>query len=90
MSEYTLDSQVSDGADVILGGHKYRLRFPTLGEVEKLQELKTDEERTEAVYKFVEKTKDDQPDFKELLKNSSIKATQEFGNMIRTEFGIED
>lgn len=78
-----------DSPTIIMGGQNYKLRYPTVEEIEGLQKLKTDEERADAIYGFVEKTSPDQPDFKDVLQKQSIRVLKAFTAMIKTEFGVE-
>lgn len=88
--EYNFDNDVdNDSPTIIMGGETFKLVYPTLEEIEKIQALKTDEERTDAVYGFVEKTKDDQPEFRDVLQKQSIKVLKAFTDVIKKEFGVE-
>jgi len=88
-NNYNFDEIKSDSPTIILGGHTYKLVYPTVEEVERIQELKTDEEKTKAVYNFVQKTNDADPTFEDVLKSQNIKVLQAFADMIKTEFGVE-
>lgn len=89
MSNYNFDEINQDSPEIIMGGQKYTLRYPTVEDIEKIQELKTDEERTKAVYNFVETTEEGQPPFETALKKQSIKVMIAFTEMIKKEFGVE-
>lgn len=87
--DYNFDEITSDGPTIIMGGQTYKLVYPTVEEVERVQGLKTDEERNDAVYGYVVKTTEDQPEFRETLKKQSIKVLIAFTDMIKREFGVE-
>jgi hypothetical protein len=87
--EYNFDNVDDESPTIIMGGETYKLKYPTIEEVESVQNLKTDQEKSDAIYNYVIKTKDDQPDFKDLIKKQSIKVLKEFGEMIKAEFGVE-
>lgn len=74
---------------IIMGGNKYYLRYPTVEEIEEVQKLKTDEEKNEFIYKFVDKEVDDQPDFRTVLRKQNIKVFRAFLNAVKKEFGVE-
>jgi hypothetical protein len=86
---YNFDEVNDESPTIILGGENYKLVYPTLEEIEKIQALKTDEERTDAVYQFIHKTDEKQPEFRDVLKKQSIKVLIAFTEMIKTEFGVE-
>ena len=88
-NNYNFDEIQDESPEIILGGQKYQLKYPTIEELEKIQELKTDEERTDAIYSFVQKTEEKQPEFRDVLKKSNIKVMIAFTNMIKKEFGVE-
>jgi hypothetical protein len=90
MSNYNFDDLQGEQPIVKMGGYEYRLRYPTVAEIENLNELKTDKEKTDAVYAFVERTGDGVPDFKEVLRQQDIRVLREFNRMIKTEFGIDE
>lgn len=87
--QYNFDEVKEESPTIIMGGETYTLVYPTLEDIEKIQSLKTDEERTNAVYEFVQKTDEKQPDFKEVLRKQSVKVLVAFTNMIKDEFGVE-
>lgn len=87
---YNFDEAASSDAPLILmGGYEYRLRYPTLEEIETMQKAKSDEEKNDLIYKFVEKTKDDQPEFKEVFRKQNIKVLQKFTEMVTKEFDLK-
>lgn len=86
---YNLDEGINESVEVILNGEKYRLELPTYEDIEKLDKLKTDEEREAAIYSFVKKTSKEQVEFREMLKKSNLKKVQKFTKAIEQEFGLE-
>lgn len=74
---------------IVMGGHDYLLRYPTVEDIERVQDLKTDQERTEALYSFIEPVEDKQPAFKDILKKQDIRVFKAFSEMIKKEFGVE-
>ncbi len=88
-NNYNFDEIQGEQPFIRMGGHDYKLRYPTVSEVEKIQDLKTDLERADLVYSFVEVTKENQPPFKEVLMKMDIRVLKAFTEMIQKEFGIE-
>lgn len=88
-NNYNFDEIQDESPEIIMGGLKYRLRYPTVEDIEKVQELKTDQERTDAIYDFIETTEEGQKPFKETLKKQSIKVMIAFTEMVKKEFGVE-
>lgn len=85
---YNFDEiDVNDTPLITMGGHQYRLRYPTVEDIEKIQDLKTDEERTDAMYDFLV-PEGDSPAFKETLKKQDIRVLKRFSEMMKTEFGV--
>lgn len=78
-----------DRPTIVMGGLNYKLRYPTVEEVEKLQNLKTDEERTAALYSFIEAEDEKQEKFESIIKKQDIRVFRKFSDMIKTEFGVE-
>jgi hypothetical protein len=88
-NKYNFDEiNVNERPEIIMGGTTYLLRYPTLEEVEELQKLKTPEEQTDKMYSFIEKTDDDQPDFKLVLRKQDIRIVKAFSEMLKKEFGV--
>jgi hypothetical protein len=86
---YNFDEIKDESPTIIMGGYTYKLVYPTVEDVEKIQSYKTDEEKTNAVYGFVEKTQQSDPDFKTTLFKQNIKVLKAFTDMIKDEFGVE-
>lgn len=86
---YNFDEvNTEDTPQIIMSGHKYRLVYPTVEDIEKIQELKTDEERTNAMYGFL-KPEGDSPVFAEVIKKQDIRVLKKFADMMKKEFGVE-
>lgn len=73
---------------IIMQGHRYRLKYPTVEDIEKIQELKTDQERTDAMYGFLI-PEGDSPTFAEIIKRQDIRVLKKFADMMKKEFGVE-
>lgn len=90
---YNFDEIDNYGPTIIMGGHTFRLRYPTYEEMEKLQEVIEKEDGNkklkEAIYGFVEKTVDKQPAFRDVIKKQNIKVSLKFIDMVKEEFGVE-
>lgn len=70
-----------------LGGHTYKMRYPTTEEVEKAQkEKKSDVEISEWMYSYIESVSDGAPEFKDAIRKSSVKVLSKFNQMIEVEF----
>lgn len=87
---HNFDEIKGESPTIIMGGFTYTLVYPTVEDIEKLQNVKSDEERADAVYGFVEKTNESDPPFRDTLKKQNIKVLQAFTKMIQEEFGIEE
>lgn len=75
---------------IIMGGHHYELHHPTVEDIEIVQDLKTDDERTKALYGFIHPAEGEDTPFEEILKKQDIRVFKKFGEMIRKEFGVEE
>lgn len=88
-NNYNFDDISDESPTIIMGGNTYKLSYPTLEEIEKIQELKTEKEQTEAIYNYVKKTEDSQPEFRDVLRKQNLKVLVAFTKMIKEEFGVE-
>lgn len=88
-NNYNFDEIVADSPTIKMGGYEYRLVYPTVEDIERIQAMKTDEERNDSIYQFVEKSRDDIPPFRETLRKQNIKVLLAFTEMIKKEFGVE-
>ncbi len=73
---------------IIMGGYRYNLRYPTVEDIERIQKLETDEQRTDALYQFIEPQEGAAP-FKDVLMKQDIRVLRQFSEMIKVEFGVE-
>lgn len=96
MSTYNLNDNVNDSFEFILGGHSYKMRYPTVEETEKVQEMLKEAEKsqdTKAVlgqmYQFISTDDKEAPPIGDILRKQSIKVIQNFNEMIKTEFGSQ-
>lgn len=86
---YNFDEIKDESPTIVMGGQTYKLVYPTVEDIENVQKMKTDEERAEAVYSFVQKTDPEQPEFRDILRKQNIKVLKAFTEMIKAEFGVE-
>lgn len=94
MSVYNLNDNVSDSFEFEVGGHKYKMRYPTLPEAQKIgieSEKAGDDIDTflKVVYSFVDSV-EDAPPIAETMKKQNMLVFKRFATMIRTEFGISE
>lgn len=96
MSTYNLNDNVQDYFEFILGGHTYKMKYPTVEETENIQKLlseaKEDSDSTEILsqmYQFISSDDEKAPPIAEALKKQNIKVIQNFNEMIKTEFSTE-
>lgn len=90
MSSYNFDEIQGEQPTFIMGGHTFRLRYPTVGDIEEIGDLKTEKERVAKIYSFVETTQAGQPSFEEVIRTKDIRVLQAFTKMVQKEFGIEE
>lgn len=86
---YNLDEQQPEYFDFTLGGHQYRMRYPTTAEALAGKAIDDGEKGLKWMCGFIEKVDKEAPDIEETLKNVSIKVMQSFNSMIKKEFGNE-
>ena len=96
MSAYNLNDNVQDSFEFILGGHTYKMRYPTVEETEAVQEVlqkaKESEDTSEILkqmYQFISSDDKDAPDIADALKKQNIKVIKNFNEMIKAEFSAE-
>ena len=88
---YNFDEiNAEDRPKIVMGGHNYELWYPTVEDIERVQELKTDEERTKALYSFIHPAEGEEMPFEKILKKQDIRVFKKFSEMIRKEFGVEE
>lgn len=89
-NEYNFDVvDQNDKPQIVMGGHKYQLRYPTVEDIEDIQKLKTDEERQEVLYGFIEPRDGETVPFKDVLRKQDIRVFRKFSEMVKKEFGVE-
>lgn len=88
---YNFDEQpVPEYFEFIVGGHKYRMRFPTTEELEKAYSFIDDPEKaTEYQYSFVQAIEEGAPVLAENLKDKSIIIRNRINAAIQKEFQRE-
>lgn len=86
---YKLDAE-AEFFTFTLGGHEYKMRYPTTEEVEAAQKDYNPEKDVSKIskwmYSFIDPVSKDAPDFKDAINKSSIKVLSRFNQMIETEF----
>jgi len=88
--DYNFDEiSEQDGPTVKMGGHTYKLVYPTVEDIEKIQGLKTDQEQTDAIYAFLKPESADAPPFKDVIRKANVKVIKAFSEMVKAEFGVE-
>lgn len=91
---YNLNDNVNDSFEFQLAGHTYKMRYPTLPEIEKFDKANTDDDATltsvlESLYDFVEPV-GNAPMIQDSMKSQNIKVYRNFNRMVRTEFGLDE
>lgn len=93
MSAYNLNDNVSDHFEFILGGHTYKMKYPTVEETEqvqdalkKAQESNNNESVLKIMFQFISSDDKEAPSFDEAIKKQNIKVIQNFSQMIEAEF----
>jgi hypothetical protein len=89
MSSYNLDQNQPEYFDFSIGGHQYRMRYPTTAEAFAGKAVKDGEEGLKWVCGFITKVDEVAPDIEDVLKNASVKVMGAFNAMIKKEFGDE-
>ena len=93
MSTYNLNDNVQESFEFVLGGHTYKMKYPTVEETESVQKVLKEAEGSddtssvlEQMYQFISTDDKDAPAIAEALKKQNIKVIQNFNEMIKTEF----
>lgn len=86
MPSYNLDEDLQEGFDFILGGHEYKMRYPTLEEVQEAQKIKEDSEQLDWVYSYISTGDKSAPAFADAIKTVNTKTVKKFGEMVKEEF----
>ncbi len=90
---YNLNDNVKDSFDFQLEEHTYKMRYPTLEEIQAIQKtVKKEGDDSQAVmdelYTFID-PQDSAPPIGELMKKQNMKVIRNFSEMIRKEYGVE-
>lgn len=75
---------------IVMGGNKYRLKYPTIEDIEKIQSAKDDKEQEKLLYEFVTPEEGTTVSFEETLKKQDIRVLKRFSAMLKKEFGVEE
>lgn len=93
---YNLNDNVKDHFEFVLGGFTYQMKYPTVEETEKIQEVVKKAQESEdtgellaQMYQFITSEDKEAPSIADNLKSQNIKVIQNFNEMIKTEFGGE-
>lgn len=101
MSSYNLTDNVNEDFQFTINGVEYKMRYPLVEELEKLQQMSEQQQKDEKagkevntkeletyMYTFISPVKADSPSIEEILKKQNVKVLQNFNTMFKTEFGI--
>lgn len=102
MSNYSLNDNVNESFTFEVGGHQYKMIYPTLEQVEELQKLVTESGSKKAdgevsdettpmdwMYKFISQVGENTSPIQEVMKKQNIRVMANFSDMVKTEFGLE-
>lgn len=98
---YNLNDDVNEAFEFELDGHKYKMRYPLLAEIEELAEIgrsgaestgdaKSAKERElmDQIYALVTPVSEGAPKIADALKRQNIKVVTNFSTMWQKEFGL--
>lgn len=103
MSDYNLNDNVNDDFPFEVSGIQYKMRYPLVEEIEKMQEMvaaselkklknedttEDDEELNAWLYAFITPVKEESPSIEDTMKKQNVKVLQNFTKMFKTEFGM--
>lgn len=86
MTNYNLDQDIAEDFPFQLGGHTYKMRYPTVEETAEAGKLKKSEDINAWMYSFITPVTEGAPPIADALKKVNVKVMQEFSKMISTEF----
>lgn len=87
---YNLDDEAPEYFDFILGGHNYRMRYPTTAEALAGKVVKDGQEGLKWLCSFIDKLDDKAPGIYDALQKITVKRLQAFNAMVAKEFGTEE
>lgn len=100
--KYNLNDNVNDYFEFEVGGYTYKMLYPTMEQVEKLQALITESEEkkasgektddqaiTEWMYDFITPLDADSPSISEIMGKQNIRVMRNFNTMFITEFSVK-
>lgn len=87
---HNLNDNVTESFQFELDGKTYTMKYPTMEELEAVQDIVKKEEDSDKVMDYMYGFITGEPDIKKTLKKQNIKVIQNFNKMVRTEFGIEE
>jgi hypothetical protein len=83
--DWNLDTDVSEYFTFVLGGHAYKMRYPTASEVLAISKEPDQEKQSDMMYEFIV-PETDGPYIKELLSQTPINKLLKFNEMVSKEF----
>ena len=90
---YNLNDNVQESFEFTLGGFTYQMKYPTVEETEKVQdvikEAKKDEDSSKILaqlFSFITSGDENAPNIEVAIRKQNIKVVQNFNEMIKTEF----
>lgn len=87
---YNLDQQTEkESFEFILGGHKYKMVYPTTEEIQEIAKIEDAEAQGKEWLKFISSGEKDAPPVQKALEKKRVTVYKAFNAMIKTEFGLE-
>ncbi len=86
---YELDKDVADYFEFEFKEGKYKMTYPTGEFIDKIRKLSPDDMAKELLT-LITPVSENAPDIQELMNKKNTKVLQNFNNMVKAEFGIED
>lgn len=100
--KYNLNDNVNDSFEFEVGGYTYVTSYPTMEQIEQLQDIMKDIEDKKAkgekvddeeglswMYQFIKPLNPESPPIGEVMKKQNVRVLRNFNKMLRTEFGVE-
>lgn len=89
MSSYNLSENQPEYFDFTIGGHQYRMRYPTTEEAFAGKAVKDGEAGLKWMCSFITKVDEAAPDIEDVLRKQTVRVMAAFNAMIKKEFGDE-
>lgn len=84
---HNLDDGVSEHFEFILGGFKYKMRYPTSEELATIAKYRSKEKAGEKTFEFISPVDDKAPPISELVQQIPVNKFRKFMEMVRQEVG---